>query len=140
MSLEYFELLEQIEDKNARARLLEIFKSNYTFSKICMILEDLVCFRIGKCTLKQTLNYYGVYDFEGLCELSMDNSWLIGRNYDLPTESRLLYLLTTGSRASGHKKYSYIKNLFIKSSEVERKWIVKIISDPLQVRKMVIKT
>lgn len=128
MSLDFFEILESVDSEHTRLRLVELFKNNYQFAKLCCILEHLSCRGVGKETLYNTLSYFNTDKLENLKGVyGMPHS-------KLPTDTKLVYLLTTASRGHHIKKYLLIQDIFYAANETESKWAYRIIAEPLRVR------
>ena len=139
MSLKYFELLENIEP-SGRKRLLELFNSDYYFTKFCLMLKE-EKIRIDFSNVVDMFKYYGVQvmygeDWYEKIQLLREED-VFGTWHKKPVERKLMSLLTIKARSMKYKKYGYIKDLLSNCDEIEFKWVIKILCSPQIVRRMV---
>ena len=119
--------------------MIVLFNNNYTFAKLCQVIKKGNIYMTDFSTVTAMFNYfdvkigYGEDLFEKIQDLKSmweQSKYIRGRNPKVSVDKKLLYLLTTAKIQAKHKKYYFLREIFLECDRIQFKWVMKLICSP----------
>jgi hypothetical protein len=149
MTLQYLEII-NLTKKNLRNELVKTLNNQNTLFKQ---LTNLIFYKKNyRMTTKTLLNTFAYYNTKINYGDDLYNKIPELKTYDYGLEKKqaltkirnmnatkiLLYIFSQQQGLNKHKTYTYLRELFLKTTHTEFKWITRIICDKESVKKILI--